>query len=169
MSSRTNCRSWATPPPPIIGRMVLLPLSRSWLGKEDHLLERNLCNELPGILNWALDGLARLTFENENRFTSVAAADEAVTAMRDLSSPVSAFVREKCDVGANKEVGTDALYDAYKKWCEANEHPKSPKHVFGRDLRAVVPSVRLSQPGTTNRLRLYVGLSLRKITDDTLV
>jgi putative DNA primase/helicase len=156
----------------VIGRIVLLPLSRSWLGKEDHTLERDLCNELPGILNWALDGLTRLTFENKNRFTPVTAADEAVTAMRDLSSPVSAFVREKCEVGANKEVGTDALYDAYKRWCEANEHPKSPKQVFGRDLRAVVQSVRLSQPGTTNRLRLYVGLSLRmESTDaaDTLV
>jgi putative DNA primase/helicase len=152
----------------VIGRIVLLPLTRSWLGKEDHSLERDLCGELPGILNWALDGLARLTFENGNRFTSLAAADEAVTAMRDLSSPVSAFVREKCEVGADKAVGTDALYDAYKKWCETNEHPKSPKQVFGRDLRAVVQSVRLTQSGTSPRIRQYVGLSLREDADTLL-
>jgi putative DNA primase/helicase len=155
----------------VIGRIVLLLLTRSWLGKEDHSLERDLCNELPGILNWALDGLSRLTFENGNRFTQVAAADEAVTAMRDLSSPVSAFVRERCEVGADKAVGTDALYSAYKSWCEENEHPKSPKQVFGRDLRAVVQLVRLIQSGTTPRIRQYVGLSLREGTDaaDTLV
>ena len=147
----------------VIGRIVLLPLTRSWLGQEDHSLERDLCNELPGILNWALDGLARLTFENKNRFTPVVAADEAVTAMRDLSSPVGAFVREKCEVAANRAVGTDALYDAYKKWCEANEHPKSPKQVFGRDLRAVVPGLRIEQPGP--RGKSYSDLSGPRIKD----
>jgi phage/plasmid-associated DNA primase len=61
------------------------------------------------------------------------------------------------------------LYDAYKKWCEANEHPKSSKQVFGRDLRAVVQSVRIAQPGTADRVRQYLGLSLREGTDDTLL
>lgn len=41
----------------IVGRIVLLPLSRSWLGKEDHALEVSLRDELTGILNWALAGL----------------------------------------------------------------------------------------------------------------
>src|SRR5262249_45329706 len=36
----------------IIGRIILLMLSRSWLGKEDHNLETVLHAELPGILNW---------------------------------------------------------------------------------------------------------------------
>jgi putative DNA primase/helicase len=149
----------------IIGRMVLLPLSRSWLGKEDHSLERDLCNELPGILNWALAGLERLTFENQNRFTPIAAADEAVTAMRDLASPVGAFVRERCEIGADNKVLTDTLYDAYRKWCDENENPKAEKHVFGRDLRAAVPSIRTYQSGTDRRLRQYVGLRLREDTD----
>jgi putative DNA primase/helicase len=148
----------------VIGRLMLLPLTRSWLGKEDHGLEAALLAELPGILNWSLAGLARLTFTNKNSFTSVAAADEAVTAMRDLASPVGAFVRERCEVGVDKVVATDALYDAYRVWCEANEIPKSPKQVFGRDLRAVV-HIRIAQSGTAPRIRLYVGLSLREDID----
>ena len=44
----------------IAGRFVPLLLTRSWLGQEDHGLENALREELPGILNWALDGLARL-------------------------------------------------------------------------------------------------------------
>ena len=35
----------------IVGRIVLLLLSLSWLGKEDHELEPSLQPELPGILN----------------------------------------------------------------------------------------------------------------------
>ena len=62
----------------VVGRIVLLPLSRSWLGKENHGLESELRAELPGILNWALAGLERMTFTNGNRFTRLAAADEAI-------------------------------------------------------------------------------------------
>jgi putative DNA primase/helicase len=51
----------------IVGRIVLLLLTRSWLGKEDHDLELSLHAELSGILNWALTGLHRLTVENQNR------------------------------------------------------------------------------------------------------
>jgi putative DNA primase/helicase len=101
----------------VVGRIILLLLSRSWLGKEDHELEQRLRLELPGILNWALLGLERLTLANENRFTRLASAEEAITAMRDLASPVAAFVREKCKVDATKEVQVDLLYGAYKAWC----------------------------------------------------
>src|SRR5207342_2534269 len=53
----------------IVGRIILLPLSQSWLGKEDHDLELRLQSELTGILNWCLSGLQRLTIDNRNRFT----------------------------------------------------------------------------------------------------
>jgi putative DNA primase/helicase len=130
----------------IVGRIELLLLSRSWLGKEDHELESALHTELSGILNWALAGLERLTLDNENRFTRLASAEEAITAMRDLASPVAAFVREKCVIGADKEVEVDVLYTAFKAWCGDNEHPKLSKQVFGRDLRAAVPAVRKTRP-----------------------
>ena len=38
----------------IVGRIVLLLTTRSWLGKEDHDLEPALQRELTGILNWSL-------------------------------------------------------------------------------------------------------------------
>ena len=151
----------------VIGRIVLLPLTRSWLGKERHSLETELRAELPGILNWALAGLERLTFTNANQFTRVTIAEEAINAMRDLSSPVSAFVREKCEVGPDKKVKVDKLYPEFKTWCEANEHPKRSTQLFGRDLRAVVPSIRVTQTGSPpNRVRNYVGLALRNVGDD---
>ena len=84
--------------------------------------------------------------ENGNRFTRIESADEAIVTMRDLASPVGAFVREKCKLDANEQIEVGALYTAYKNWCEANEHPKSSKHVFGRDLRAAASSVRVGQP-----------------------
>jgi putative DNA primase/helicase len=69
----------------IVGRIILLLLSQSWLGREDHELEPALRAELTGILNWALDGLRRLTAVNEHKFTRLSSAEKAVTAMRDLA------------------------------------------------------------------------------------
>jgi putative DNA primase/helicase len=148
----------------IVGRIVLLLLSHSWLGREDYALEPALHGELTGILNWALDGLERLTIENDNRFTPLPSAMEAITAMRDLASPVGAFVREKCELDASGEIEVDALYTSYKGWCEANEYPKASKHVFGRDVRAACPSVRKQRPRDVKGARyfVYAGVRLRK-------
>ena len=145
----------------IVGRIILLPLSRTWLGKEDFDLELRLHGELSGILNWCLNGLERLTIDNRNRFTRLAAAEDMIGTMRDLASPVAAFVREKCEVGINKEIEVGLLFDAYKLWCDANNYPKSPMPVFARDLRAAVASIRVRMPGTHNRVRLYTGIDLR--------
>ena len=148
----------------IIGRMVLLVLTHSWLGKEDFTLEERIQKELPGILNWALDGLHRLTVNNGNRFTRLPSAEELIAQMRDLASPIGAFVREECDVQAGYEIEVDMLYGAFKVWAENNGHTKSSKQVFGRDLHAAVPSLRKPQQrGTEKRRRVYSGIRLKPL------
>ena len=145
----------------VIGRIVLLLLSRSWIGKEDHNLETALQGELTGILNWSLDGLHRLTVTNGNRFTGLTSADEAIIQLRDLASPVAAFVRERCEVGPDKEVTVDSLYAAYRTWCDDNGHVKNAKATFGRDLRAAVPAVRKQRPrDRDDRVHVYAGIAL---------
>jgi putative DNA primase/helicase len=153
----------------IVGRFVLLHLTRSWLGKEDHELESNLCTELTGIMNWALDGLRRLTVDNGNHFTRVLSAEQAITTMRDLASPVGAFVRERCVLDPEETIGPDAIYEIYKSWCQENEYPKFAKHVFGRDLFAACASVRKkrpSLPGGGKGPAVYEGIGLRWTSDD---
>ena len=146
----------------IVGRILLLPLSQSWLGKEDYDLELRLHSELSGILNWCLEGLERLTIDNQNRFTRLSAAEDMINVMRDLASPVAAFVREKCELGFNKEIAVGLLFEAFKHWCDENNYPKSPMPVFARDLRAAVASIRVRQAGPhENRVRVYIGIDLR--------
>jgi putative DNA primase/helicase len=147
----------------VVGRFVLLLLSRSWLGRENHDLEKALRQELTGILNWALQGLHRLTVENDNAFTRTAGADEAIVHMQDLASPVGAFVRERCKINSNKQVEVEVLYTAFKAWCEDSEYPKISKHLFGRDLRAAAPSVRKIRPREDeHRKQVYVGIGLKE-------
>jgi putative DNA primase/helicase len=145
----------------VVGRMVLMLLERSWLGKEDLTLEPALHAELTGILNWALDGLQRLTITNGNAFTRLTSAEEAVAAMRDLASPVGAFVRERCVVGPQHQIGTDQLYAAYKTWADDAGHLKKNKEHFGRDLRAAIPAIRKQRPRDgAERHMVYAGIDV---------
>jgi putative DNA primase/helicase len=143
----------------IAGRFVPLLLTRSWLGNEDHQLEVDLREELPAILNWALAGLERLT--TSGGFTRPAGADEAMTALQDLASPVAAFVRDRCVRSPDHQVAVDELYRAWKTWAQDNGHVGSTKQVFGRDLRAAVPGLRVARPREDHgRERIYQGITL---------
>ena len=89
----------------IANRFVLLTLRRSWLGEENTRLTDELLTELPGILVWALDGLDHLN--RKGSFTEPTASKEAILALQDLISPVSAFVRDWCVVGPQHEITTE--------------------------------------------------------------
>lgn len=139
-------------------RFVVLTLTRSFLGQENPDLTRELVGELPGILNWALDGLERL--DRRGRFTEPDSSRDAVVALADLVSPVSAFVRDRCVVGTY-EVLVDDLYAAWRVWADDNGHRAGSAQTFGRDLRAVVPGLAMVRPRVEgSRQRSYRGIGL---------
>ena len=146
----------------IVGRIILLLTSNSWLGREDRALEPALHDELSGILNWSFDGLERLTVANGNRFTHLASSDDCIDVMRDLASPVGAFVREQCETGPDHEVAIDEVYATYRLWADNNGHTKLSKATFGGDLRAVCPHIGTTRPREAGgRHRAYRGIGLR--------
>jgi putative DNA primase/helicase len=145
----------------IANRFVILTLGRSFLGKENPDLTDDLLGELSGIFAWVLDGLDRLG--ERGRFTEPRGSADAIVALQDLSSPVSAFVRDECEVGPTHEVACDELFRAWRSWCHDNGYSVSDNAAFGRDLAAVVPGLRKRRPRSTGgpRGRQYVGVALR--------
>jgi len=51
---------------------------------------------------------------------------------------------------------------AFRTWCELTENRKGSREMFGRDLRAAVPSVRKVRSGTSERHHVYRGLALKE-------
>ena len=145
----------------IANRLLILQMTESFLGREDRTLDERLRVELPGILAWALEGLDRLV--RDGRFTVPGSSEDAAHLMMDLASPVSAFVRDCCVRGPGDGILADRLYDAWKRWAEDNGHHAGAKSTFGRNLRAVVPGVKMSQPrvGGGGRERRYERIALR--------
>lgn len=145
----------------IATRFLVLTLTRSWLGKEDPGLTGALLAELPGVLSWALQGLDRL--RERGRFTEPASSRDAVTALADLASPVAAFVREACVRGPDREMPVRDLYQAWRQWSKDHGRDRPPaEQVFGRDLRAAIPGLKVVRPGGDDgpRPRHYRGIAL---------
>ncbi|WP_406399680.1 phage/plasmid primase, P4 family [Streptomyces uncialis] len=128
----------------IANRFVLLSMQVSWLGREDPTLTDRLIAEMPGILNWSLEGLARL--QRTNRLTEPSTSRDAVTTMRDAASPTSAFVRERCTTGPACTVPVDDLWNIWREWAEDNGVRPGTKQVFGRNLLSVIPQLNRTRP-----------------------
>lgn len=146
----------------LVSRMVLLRTANSFYGNEDHGLTDRLLCELPGILLWAIAGWQSL--RERGRFIQPDSSREMLDELTDLSSPVGAFVRERCYIDMEAIVPVDALYLAWRAWCDASGKIRSTdKAGFGRDLVALLPNVRRSRRRVEDGERGYVyeGIGLQ--------
>ena len=149
----------------LTSRLIVLMLKKSFLGKEDLGLINRLVTELPGILNWAIDGYHRLS--ECGHFVQPASSAEAIQRLEDLGSPVGAFLRDCCKVGPEHTVEKTILFERWKQWCEAQGRTRpGTVATFGRDLYAIVPELRTSRSQSANdrlnskRVWKYVGIGL---------
>ncbi len=147
----------------LVSRMIVLRLTRSWYGREDPRLTTDLMAELPGILWWAIQGWQRL--QAAGKFSQPSSSESLLSEWEEVSSPVGAFVNDRCEVAEGLEVGRDELYDAYKAWCEENgRRAVADKAGFGRDLHASVPTVGTTKHRVFGKeTRYYTGLTLQAV------
>jgi putative DNA primase/helicase len=149
------------------GRYLPLLMTESWAGREDRTLQPRLLDELPGILNRALEGLGYV--EKNGRFTEPKVSAEAVEDMAEMASPMKRFVEERLIAmpkGADPDeymTEVTKLFNDYKVWADANDEPRIPINTFGQRLRSALPSIRRSQPreGDGKRASSYAGVRLR--------
>lgn len=144
----------------LASRMIILRLTRSFFGREDHRLTERLLGERPGILLWAIAGWRRL--RERGRLVEPASSRQMAGDLADLASPISAFVRDCCVVGPGYRVPVDDLYAAWREWCEAGgRREPGAVQTFARDLLAAVPGLGTSQPRDgERRYRAYEGIGL---------
>lgn len=97
-------------------RLKLIPFHRVFLPEErDIHLEDKLKAELPGILNFALDGLAEL--RKNGAFTESAAMTEAMAEYQAESNPVAQWKDECTQAATTPCTSPDTLYLSYTAWC----------------------------------------------------
>lgn len=146
----------------LAGRMLMIEMNQSFLGKEDPHLKARIRAELPGVLQWALGGLSAL--DVAGRFIEPEASVAAREEVRQTSNPVYLFAEDVCTLGPFGMVLLDDLYRAYDMWCQKNGYSKLPSTILVRQLkntfRGKVTSVRRRTPGSGVQKRWVLGLAL---------
>jgi putative DNA primase/helicase len=143
----------------LVSRFLILLLTNSFYGKEDRGLTERLSRELPGILNWGLDGWDRL--KQRGYFVQPASSAAAQRDFEDLGSPIGAFLRDKCTLEPTAMCRPEELYTAWIDWCrDQNITHVGTVQTFGRDLRSVVSGLKVTNPrnATGRPERHYQGI-----------
>ena len=104
-------------------RLLLIPCDRVFSYEEQNRdLPLQLNNELPGILNWAIVGLKRLT--KRSKFEELNFMKEAIQELEDENNPSNLFFEENIEVVLSDDVYIEKgeLFEKYKEWCEKTKN-----------------------------------------------
>lgn len=122
-------------------RVAMLTFNRKFEDHEqDKSLEKVLMTELPGIFNWALEGLHEL-LEND-QFTVPASSKTELEEYKILSNPVAKFVQEHIKLVDTKGSPKQGLlisdvYSSFTLFSHANGFARMSSSTFGVRMKAL--------------------------------
>lgn len=133
-------------------RILLIPFTQSFIGREDKSLEETLRGELDGILQWALEGLRQWWQRGLEPPRRVL---DATNQYRADSDQVGRWMDERCVQTPNTFLSSGKGYEDYKKWCgEGGEEPMSQN----KWSRRMNEKGLEANPNTANRGWFHIGL-----------
>jgi putative DNA primase/helicase len=98
--------------------------------------------ELPGIFNWALDGLMRL--RAHGHFTEAQICTDAKTAFKRDANPAKLFLQDQCEFKTGAQVSGRKLYQEYVDFVQAHGHFKLSEPMFSQEVKRVFPKAEKS-------------------------
>lgn len=158
----------------LLTRIVLFSTWRSFHGREDRHLDERLAAELPGIAQFALQGLRMLLIEDGD-FRPAQRNLELLRSYRLVQTPVAAFIEEALAPDPNGKFSQQDLYNAYLIWVEENGHRPAAMSKLLLEVMHKYPDAwersRVLRPrdkGTGERHRLRTGFALTEFARNLL-
>ena len=142
-------------------RLMVVPFPHSFAGKEDPTIEQHLEKNLPGIMNWALDGWHRLNM-NKGKFTVCEKGLEHLRQFTAAANPMDAFIHECCiyPAGADQSILSDELYSAYNSYCNGIDKTPLTREHFFINLKTNAPLISRGQLRQNQRRPSYSNITL---------
>lgn len=145
-------------------RLLVIPFNVSFEENADNDLSSKLIAELPGILNWALDGLDDL--RRAGKFIEPAASKIAKRDILNSGDPIRSFVTDECEIGPDFVAVKDDLFARYQQHCQVIgvKLPLS-KPKFFASLKTAYSGLAVSRPRTDEggREHAIVGIRLNDV------
>ena len=152
----------------LAARTNVLNFPNSWLGREDFTLKTRLKKEAAQgkLINFALRGLKDL--RQSGVFVVPGSSADTLTQMIELTSPVTTFVTECCNVGPDCSVSLTMMFEAWQRWCAVNGYKPGVKTQFGRWLMQACPGIGHSRNRIDSALAyVYTGIALQDWAKNT--
>lgn len=135
-------------------RIKLIPFNVTIPEEErDKALKTRLLDELPGILNWAIQGCLEWQRNGLQEPEEVQYATKSYQAEMDT---LTAFFEDRCIVNPLARVPLKELYVEYCKWAQANGEPE----ISQRTLNGQLAERGYQQRKGAKGLRLWLGVGL---------
>lgn len=113
-------------------RVKLIPFTQTISEAERDLdLKAKLATELPGILNWAIEGCMRWQRDGLHEPQAV---KDATKEYRDEMDVIGQFLEECTELHKSKKAKSADLYAAYQHWAEKNGEYAGSSKLFGGEL-----------------------------------
>ena len=125
-------------------RWRLLPFTVDLSGQEDRTLPDKLRAELPGILNWSLEGLRSLRAAGS--FPEDLSADGLNEEWKRRADPLYWFLAECTNDDPLGTITKDDFYSRYGLFCQEHNLKGSEKARVGERLRELRPAVKQERP-----------------------
>ncbi|MNK19433.1 hypothetical protein D3C87_376540 [compost metagenome] len=108
--------------------------------ERDPLLANSIIRtEMPGVLNWALEGLLRLQKRGAFEVTLPVAMQNILSDAKRESNSVQAWFEENDIVASHSLQSTkDEIYENYREWCSRNGMASMASPRFWQTIRGIV-------------------------------
>jgi putative DNA primase/helicase len=140
-------------------RVKLVPFVRTF--PVDAAFGESLTAEAAGILTWAVAGC--LDWQRRQGLDHPGTVCEATAAYEQESDTLASFLADRCIVSDHAQVRAGALFDAYKRWCDAQQVAETDRlslRSFGERMKRTYP------PSDPKAQRVtYMGIGLRPEED----
>lgn len=135
-------------------RIILIPFKvQIPIEKVDKKLESKLKRELPGILNWAVQGAIDWQTEGLKLPETVR---EATVNYRNEMDVIELFIHDNCEVGTDYQAPAGELYRLYKEWATENNEYNMSKNKFGEEMKKKFERKRRASGN------IYLGLKIKE-------
>lgn len=122
-------------------RWLILRFNRTFAPQQqDRDLPEKLIRELPGVINWALNGLRSL--HEQNYFTEPASHKETLRFFEFQNNNVAVFCDEMIQREPGASIHFSELYRSYTSFCGEGNYRSKSKLNFKTELLQLIPEAR---------------------------
>lgn len=117
-------------------RFLIIPFEQTIQAseKDPRLAHKIISNELPGVMNWILEGMRRIRLQE--KFSPCSKSDECLKAYKLNSDNVAMFLADECySPSKDGNIPKGDFYDIYRDYCFSNGYKACGKQNFTKRLQ----------------------------------